>query len=186
MAHQQPGGLLPLDSQNTSSVNLSSVAASAVSSNAPGSLHSPVPNLPEPFRGGPPASPFSQHLTLAATIPNQHQSKYSTSPTSQLSTTLAASGSVLATGNGLPSSPQVVSVASVGSHQQGNKNSFGLGTVASCPPVQGLEEQVDQVELEINESIIVCYWPIRKEYRGHPTIQLCKNSDIEERDIFSW
>ena len=36
MTHQQPGGLLPLDSQNTSSVNLSSVAASAVSSNAPG------------------------------------------------------------------------------------------------------------------------------------------------------
>ena len=108
----------------------------------PGSLHSTVPNLPEPFRGGPPASPFSQHHTLAATLPHQHQSKYSTSPTSQLSTTLAASSSVLATGNGIPSSPQVVSVASVGSHQQGNKNSFGLGTVAACPPVQGLEEQV--------------------------------------------
>ena len=36
MTHQQPGGLLPLDSQNTSSVNLSSVAASAVSNNSSG------------------------------------------------------------------------------------------------------------------------------------------------------
>ena len=36
MTHHQTGGLLPLDSQNTSSVNLSSVAASAVSNNSSG------------------------------------------------------------------------------------------------------------------------------------------------------
>lgn len=71
----------------------------------------------------------------------QLQSKYSNS-SSQPSTTFAATSSALVSANGAPSSPQVVSIASVVNHQQGNKNSFGLGTVTACPPPPGLEEQV--------------------------------------------
>ena len=108
-----------------------------------GTLNSTVPNLPEPFRGGPSASPFSQQHALPGSLPTQHQSKYSSSSSPQHSTTLAAAtSSALITANGAPSSPQVVPVASVGNHQQGNKNSFGLGTVAACPVPPGLEEQV--------------------------------------------
>ena len=108
-----------------------------------GTLNATVPNLPEPFRGGPSASPFSQQHALAGSLPTQHQSKYSSSSSPQHSTTLAAAtSSALITANGAPSSPQVVPVSSVGNHQQGNKNSFGLGTVAACPVPPGLEEQV--------------------------------------------
>ena len=114
-----------------------------------GPLNSTVPNLPEPFRGGPSASPFSQQHALTGTIPTQHQSKYSSSSSSQHSTVLAATSSALVTANGAPPSPQVVPVASAGNHQQGNKNSFGLGTVASCPPPPGLDEQV-------NNSFVRC------------------------------
>ena len=71
----------------------------------------------------------------------QLQSKYSNS-SSQPSTTFAAASSALVSANGAPSSPQVVPIASVVNHQQGNKNSFGLGTVTACPPPPGLEEQV--------------------------------------------
>ena len=108
-----------------------------------GTLNLTVPNLPEPFRGGPSASPFSQQHALAGTLTTQNLSKYTSSPaSSQLITTLAATSSSLGNSNGSPPSPQVVTVASVGSHQQGNKNSFGLGTVSACPPTPGLEEQV--------------------------------------------
>ena len=108
-----------------------------------GTPNSTLFNLPEPFRGGPSASPFSQQHALAGTMSTQLQSKYSSSScSSQPSTTFAATSSALVTANGAPPSPQVVPVASVVNHQQGNKNSFGLGTVTACPPPPGLEEQV--------------------------------------------
>ena len=110
-----------------------------------GTLNSTLSNLPEPFRGGPSASPFSQQHPLAGTMSTQLQSKYSSSScSSQPSTTFAATSSALVTPNGAPPSPQVVPVASVVNHQQGNKNSFGLGTITACPQPPGLEEQVRQ------------------------------------------
>ena len=122
-----------------------------------GALNSTTHNLPEPFRGGPSASPFSQQHALSGTMSNQLQSKYSSSSgSSQPSTTFAATSSALVSANGAPSSPQVAPIASIVNHQQGNKNSFGLGTVTACPPPPGLEEQVRSYNLRIDITRKFC------------------------------